>query len=208
MQLPNQRGNYRQQAQPQGPSPLAIVTKKHQLDTDTYTRIAMGRVWRKEWWYAVIPFVLGLLPVLIWPSWWWLASAFILTLLYVLLRSAQITGATQMEQSKPLFEKLNYEFDNKQIVLRRNEREGMRLTWDMIGSVQREDGSYLLNLKGPDELPEDIKGWRRWAAKTFETPIFVQVPDRIFKGGNDQKLFEAMLRRKNLLPALPTQPAA
>lgn len=208
MQLPNQRGNYRQQTQPQGPSPLAIVTKKHQLDTDTYTRIAMGRVWRKEWWYAVIPFVIGLLPVLIWPSWWWLASAAVLTILYVLLRSAQITGATQMEQSKPLFEKLNYEFDNKQIVLRRNEREGMRLTWDMIGSVQREEAGYLLTLKGPDELPEDIKGWRRWAAKTFETPIFVQVPDRIFKGANDQKLFEAMLRRKNLLPALPGQAAA
>ncbi|NVO84000.1 hypothetical protein [Hymenobacter terrestris] len=195
MQLPNQRGSYRQQ---QGPSPMAIRTKKHQLDTNTYTRIAMGRVWRREWWYALIPFAVGLLPAIIWHSWWWLALSVGLTLLYVLFRSAQVTGMTQVEQSKPLFEKMAYEFDNKQIVLRRNEKEGMRITWDMIGEVKREPASYLLLLKTP-ELPEEIKGFKRWMARTFDAPIFVEVPDRIFNSGNDQKLFEAMLRRKSLL---------
>ncbi|RPD49392.1 hypothetical protein DNI29_00905 [Hymenobacter sediminis] len=198
MQLPNQRGGYRQQQQ-QGASPLAIRTKKHQLDTDTYTKLAMARVWRREWWYALIPFVIGLLPAIIWPSWWWLAGALLLTLLYVLFRSAQVTGVTQVEQTKPLFEKLGYEFDNKQIVLRRNEKEGMRLTWDMIGDVKREADGYLLSLRAP-ELPQELKGWRLWMAKTFDTPIFLQVPDRIFNSPNDQKLFDAMLRRKNLLP--------
>ncbi|RFP66756.1 hypothetical protein D0N36_01345 [Hymenobacter lapidiphilus] len=196
MQQPNQRGSYRQQQQ--GPSPMAIRTKKHQLDTNTYTRIAMGRVWRREWWYALIPFAVGLLPAIIWHSWWWLALSVGLTLLYVLFRSAQVTGMTQVEQSKPLFEKMAYEFDNKQIVLRRNEKEGMRLTWDMIGEVKREPAGYLLLLKTP-ELPDEIKGFKRWMARTFDAPIFVEVPDRIFNSGNDQKLFEAMLRRKSLL---------
>ncbi|MBT2558617.1 hypothetical protein J7E24_12540 [Hymenobacter sp. ISL-91] len=196
MQLPNQRGSYRQQQQ--GPSPMAIRTKKHQLDTNTYTRIAMGRVWRREWWYALIPFAVGLLPAIIWHSWWWLALSAGLTLLYVLFRSAQVTGMTQVEQSKPLFEKMAYEFDNKQIVLRRNEKEGMRITWDMIGEVKREAAGYLLLLKTP-ELPDEIKGFKRWMARTFDAPIFVEVPDRIFNSGNDQKLFEAMLRRKSLL---------
>ncbi|MFD2784318.1 hypothetical protein [Hymenobacter rubripertinctus] len=198
MQQPNQRGGgYRQQQQ--GASPMAIRTKKHQLDTSTYTSLAMARVWRREWWYALIPFAVGLLPVLIWPSWWWLASALVLTLLYVLFRSAQVTGVTQVEQTKPLFEKLSYEFDNKQIVLRRNEKEGMRLTWDMIGTAKREANGYLLSLQTP-ELPADLVGWKRWMAKTFDTPIFLQVPDRIFNSATDQKLFDAMLRRKNLLP--------
>ncbi|WP_019949267.1 hypothetical protein [Hymenobacter aerophilus] len=196
MQLPNQRGSYRQQQQ--GPSPMAIRTKKHQLDTNTYTSIAMGRVWRREWWYALIPFAVGLLPAIIWHSWWWLALSVGLTLLYVLFRSAQVTGVTQVEQSKPLFEKMSYEFDNKQIVLRRSEKEGMRLTWDMIGEVKREPAGYLLLLKSP-ELPEEVKGFKRWMARTFDAPIFVEVPDRIFNSGNDQKLFEAMLRRKSLL---------
>ncbi len=197
MQQPNQRGGYRQQQQ--GASPMAIRTKKHQLDTNVYTRLALGRVWRREWWYALIPFAVGLLPAIIWHSWWWLALAFGLTLLYVLFRSAQITGVTQVEQTKPLFEKMAYEFDNKQIVLRRNEKEGMRLTWDMIGDVKREASGYLLALKTP-ELPADLTGFKRWMARTFDTPIFVQIPDRIFNSANDQKLFEAMLRRKNLLP--------
>ncbi|SET89440.1 hypothetical protein [Hymenobacter actinosclerus] len=196
MQLPNQRGSYRQQQQ--GPSPMAIRTKKHQLDTNTYTRMAMGRVWRREWWYALIPFAVGLLPAIVWHSWWWLALSFGLTLLYVLFRSAQITGVTQVEQSKPLFEKMAYEFDNKQIVLRRNEKEGMRLTWDMIGEVKREPAGYLMLLKSP-ELPAEVTGLKRWMARTFDAPIFVEVPDRIFNSGNDQKLFEAMLRRKSLL---------
>ncbi|SDY22536.1 hypothetical protein [Hymenobacter psychrophilus] len=196
MQQPNQRGGYRQQQQ--GPSPMAIRTKKHQLDTNTYTSIAMGRVWRREWWYALIPFAVGLLPAIIWHSWWWLALSVGLTLLYVLFRSAQVTGVTQVEQSKPLFEKMTYEFDNKQIVLRRNEKEGMRLTWDMIGEVKREPAGYLLLLKSP-ELPPEVKGFKRWMARTFDAPIFVEVPDRIFNSGNDQKLFEAMLRRKSLL---------
>ncbi|OWP64588.1 hypothetical protein CDA63_02185 [Hymenobacter amundsenii] len=197
MQQPNQRGGYRQQQQ--GASPMAIRTKKHKLDTNVYTRLALGRVWRREWWYALIPFAVGLLPAIIWHSWWWLALAFGLTLLYVLFRSAQITGVTQVEQTKPLFEKMAYEFDNKQIVLRRNEKEGMRLTWDMIGDVKREANGYLLALKTP-ELPADLTGFKRWMARTFDTPIFVQVPDRIFNSANDQKLFDAMLRRKSLLP--------
>lgn len=197
MQQPNQRGGYRQQQQ--GASPMAIRTKKHQLDTNVYTRLALGRVWRREWWYALIPFAVGLLPAIIWHSWWWLALALGLTLLYVLFRSAQITGVTQVEQTKPLFEKMAYEFDNKQIVLRRNEKEGMRLTWDMIGDVKREANGYLLALKTP-ELPADLTGFKRWMARTFDTPIFVQVPDRVFNSTNDQKLFDAMLRRKNLLP--------
>ncbi|RYE27428.1 MAG: hypothetical protein EOP48_34470, partial [Sphingobacteriales bacterium] len=29
--------------------------QKYQFDPNTYTRIAMGEVWRKEWWYALIP---------------------------------------------------------------------------------------------------------------------------------------------------------
>lgn len=46
----------------QGSNPLAIRTKKYQLDKNMYTRMALGQVWRKDWWYALIPLVLLLLP--------------------------------------------------------------------------------------------------------------------------------------------------
>ncbi|TGE14274.1 hypothetical protein [Hymenobacter elongatus] len=204
MQQPNQRGGYRQA---QGPTPMAIRTKKYQLDKDTYTRMAMAQVWKKEWWYALIPLAVGLLPAVIWPSWWWVLVAFVLTLLYVLLRSAQITGVSQMEQSKALFERMNYEIDNRQILLRLNETKGMGLTWDMIGQARRDSDAYLLWLQ-PPTAADELKGFKGWLARTFTVPVFLHMPMRIFNSPNDIKLFDSMLRRKNLLPALPLAPAA
>ena len=198
MNQPNQRGGgggFRQQQQP---SPLAIVTKKTQFDTNAYTKLAMAEVWRKDWVYALVPFALGLLPAIIWHSWWWLALSFVLTLLFVLLRSAQVTGVTQMEQSKPLFERMSFEMDPKQLLLRVSKEKAMQLTWDMIGKVRRDDDAYLLYLK-PGAPPADTAGWRLWIARTFDVPVFLHLPQRIFNSDNDRKLFEALLRRKNLL---------
>lgn len=197
MNQPNQRGGggFRQQQQP---SPLAIVTKKSQFDTNAYTKLAMAEVWRKDWVYALVPFALGLLPAIIWHSWWWLALSFVFTLLFVLLRSAQVTGVTQMEQSKPLFERMSFEMDQKQLLLRVSKEKAMQLTWDMIGRVRRDDDAYLLYLK-PGAPPADTAGWRLWIARTFDVPVFLHLPQRIFNSDNDRKLFEALLRRKNLL---------
>jgi hypothetical protein len=198
---PNQRGGgggYRQQ-QPQQPAPGTIKTKKYQFDTNTYTRIAMAEVWKKEWWYATIPFAVGLLPALIWHSWWWLALSVVLTVLYVLLRSAQITGVTQMEQSKPLFERMNYEMDQRQFIMRQSEQRAMALPWDQIARVRREPDAYLIYLKTPAEALAELKPWRQWLARTFDVPVFLHLPLRLFNNDNDRKLFESLLRRKNLL---------
>lgn len=197
MNQPNQRGGggFRQQQQP---SPLAIVTKKTQFDTNAYTRLAMAEVWRKDWVYALVPFAIGLLPAIVWHSWWWLALSAVLTLLFVLLRSAQVTGVTQMEQSKPLFERMSFEMDQKQLLLRVSKEKAMQLTWDMISKVRRDGDAYLLHLK-PGAPPEGTAPWRLWLARTFDVPVFLHLPQRVFNSDNDRKLFEALLRRKNLL---------
>ncbi len=197
MNQPNQRGGggFRQQQQP---SPLAIVTKKTQFDTNAYTRLAMAEVWRKDWVYALVPFAIGLLPAIVWHSWWWLALSAVLTLLFVLLRSAQVTGVTQMEQSKPLFERMSFEMDQKQLLLRVSKEKAMQLTWDMISKVRRDGDAYLLYLK-PGAPPEGTAPWRLWLARTFDVPVFLHLPQRVFNSDNDRKLFEALLRRKNLL---------
>ena len=198
MNQPNQRGGGFRQAQQA--SPLAIRTKKTQFDTNTYTRLAMAEVWKKDWVYALIPFALGLLPAIFVHSWWWLVLAVVLTLLFVLFRSAQITGVTQMEQSKPLFERMNFEMDQKQLLLRVGPEKAMQLTWDMIGRARRDADAYLLYLK-PGVPPEGMAAWRLWLARTFDVPVFLHLPLRIFNSTNDLKLFESLLRRKNLLPA-------
>lgn len=201
MNQPNQRGGggFRQVQQA---SPLAIRTKKTQLTTDTYTRLVMTEVWKKDWVYALIPFALGLLPVVFVHSWWWLALAVVLTLVFVLFRSAQITGVAQMEQTKPLFERMTFEMDQKQLLLRVGPDKAMQLTWDLIGHARREADAYLLYLK-PGAPPVGMAPWRLWLARTFDVPVFLHLPLRIFNSPNDLKLFEALLRRKNLLPVEP-----
>ena len=165
MNQPNQRGGGGGFRQAQQASPLAIRTKKTQLTTDTYTKMVMGEVWKKDWVYALIPFALGLVPALFVHSWWWIVLAVVLTILFVLFRSAQVTGITQMEQSKPLFERMAFEMDNKQLLLRVGpEKEGkaMQLTWDMIGRVRRDADAYVLYLKPgtpPADMPPGACGW-------------------------------------------------
>lgn len=199
MNQPNQRGGggFRQAQQP---TPLAIRTKKTQLDPNTYTRIAMAEVWKKDWPYALIPFAIGLLPAIFLPSWWWIALAVLLTVLFVLLRSAQVTGVTQMEQSKPLFERMSYEMDNRMLLLRVSAEKAMQVGWDNIDRARRTDDGYQLYLK-PGSPPAGLAAWRLWVARTFDVPVFLLLPLRIFSSPNDLKLFEALLRRKNLLPA-------
>ena len=202
MNQPNQRGGGGGFRQTQQASPLAIRTKKSQLTTDAYTKTVMAEVWKTDWVYALIPFALGLLPVVFVHSWWWLVLAVVLTVLFVLFRSAQVTGVTQMEQSKPLFERMSFEMDNKQLLLRVGpEKEGraMQLTWDMIGKARRDAEAYTLYLK-PGTPPEGLAAWRLWLARTFDVPVFLHLPYKIFNADNDRKLFEALLRRKNLLP--------
>ncbi|RZL00109.1 MAG: hypothetical protein EOO62_24210 [Hymenobacter sp.] len=203
MNQPNMRGGGGAYRQAQQPSPLAIRTKKYQFDPNTYTRIAMAEVWRKEWWRALIPFAVGVLPAIIWPSWWWLLLGALLALLFVLVRSSLVTGVTQMEQSKPLFERMSYEADQRFLVLRKNDKEQpMALPWEQIGRVRRDPDAYLLYFKQM-EPPAELAPWRRWVARTFDVPVFLHLPLRLFNNDNDRKLFEALLRRKGLLADAP-----
>lgn len=197
MNQPNQRGGgYRQQVQQ--PQPGTIRTKKYQYDPNTYTRLAMAQVWRREWWYAAVPLAVGLLPALVWHSWWWLLLGVGLALAFVLLRSSLVTGITQMEQSKPLFERMNFEADQRQLILRQSEQKAMALPWDQLSRVQLHEGAYLLYLKSAAP-PAELAPWRRWIARTFDVPVFLHLPLRLFNNDNDRKLFEALLRRKGLL---------
>ena len=88
--------------------------------------------------------------------------------------------------------------DQKQLLLRVSKEKAMQLTWDMIGKVRRDGDAYLLYLK-PGAPPEGTASWRLWLARTFDVPVFLHLPQRIFNSDNDRRLFEALLRRKSLL---------
>jgi hypothetical protein len=152
----------------------------------------------------VIPLVVLLLPAAFSFSWWWVAAAVLVTVLYILLRSAQVTGVTQLEQSKILFERMSYEFEPRHIAMRSNDKDQPRgMTWDTIERVARDKkDAYVLYLKQPD-VTDHVAGWRAGLAKLMWVPVFLYVPVRIFNSGKDQQVFENLLRRKGLLNAEP-----
>jgi hypothetical protein len=167
---------------------VVIKTKKYKLETSTYIKMAMKALLRKQWWYIVGPIAVACLAF-IWPSWWFISIAILIVVLYLLFWAVQFTGVTQMEQNKLIFEKLSYEIDGRQILMKLNERQGMPVGWDMIKSVVKDQDAFILFLSKAQ---------------------FIHLPYRIFNHPNDIKLMDSLLRRKNLLPASPAsqKPAA
>ena len=141
---------------------------------------------RKQWWYIVGPIALACLAF-IWPSWWFISIAILIVVLYLLFWAVQFAGVTQVEQNKMLFERMSYEIDGRQILMKLNERQGMPVSWDMIKSAKKTKGLYLLSLSKAQ---------------------FIFLPYTIFQNPNDLKMMDTYLKRKNLIPADGAKPVA
>jgi hypothetical protein len=160
---------------------VVIKTKKYKLETSLYIKKAMLALVRRQWWFIIGPIALASLAF-IWPSWWFFSIAILIVVLYLLFWAVQFTGVTQMEQNKVMFEKLSYEIDSRQILMKLNERQGMPLGWEMIKSAEKDREAFILFLSKAQ---------------------FIHLPFRIFNHPNDVKLMESLLRRKNLLAVGP-----
>jgi hypothetical protein len=83
-----------------------------------------------------------------------------------------------MEQNKPMFERLSYEISSQHILIKKNQKEGMMLKWDMIKGAEKLKDGYLL-LMGKVQ--------------------FLWFPFSVFQSEKDMKLMEILLKRKGLL---------
>ncbi|WP_420147426.1 YcxB family protein [Spirosoma sp.] len=185
---------------------MIVKTKKYALDQKTYINIAL-RQWVKEnWKWAFVPLALIILNVVlnltnVYPNYWIYIVIVLLTVLYVLFWAVQITGISQMEQSKALFQKYIYEIDSRQILMRINAKEGGILKWAQIDSVIKDKDAYILFLDSGDAL-NNVKA--NWFAKTVTKGLskaqFIYLPFSIFNSENDLRFTDALLRRKGLLP--------
>lgn len=157
---------------------MIIKTKKYQLPTGTYIKMGLVNIIKEQWW--VIPIALSICLGFLWiASIWWFIGAIIAYGLYILFWTIQFTGVTQMEQNKVIFEKLAYEIDSRQILMKLNVKEGMPVQWNMIKRVELTKDSYVLYLSKAQ---------------------FIHLPFRIFNSENDRKFIETILKRKELLP--------
>jgi hypothetical protein len=158
---------------------MIIKTKKYQLDSITYLKLGMAHVARKWWWAWLIPVGIMLLPILYAPAFWWCFGISLTALvLYVLFWVVQFVGITQMEQYKPLFEKLSYEIGSQQILIKLNAKEGMPVRWEQVQEVKVGKQAYTLVLS---------------------LAQFIHLPFDVFRSERDLKFMDMLLKRKGLV---------
>lgn len=156
---------------------MIVKTKKYQLETGTYIKMGLVSILKEQWWVILI--ALAMMCGYFWiPSIWWIIGALIAYGLYVLFWAIQFTGVTQMEQNKTIFEKMAYEIDSRQILMKINTRQGMPVQWNMIKKAEIRKDAYVLYLSKAQ---------------------FIHLPFRIFNSENERKFMETILKRKELI---------
>lgn len=155
---------------------MNVRTKKYKLEKGTYIKFGLKNVLRDQWWVALIVVAIcgGYLII---PSYWWFIGAGIGVVLYLLFWIIQFTGVSQMDQSKILFERLGYEINSQQILIKISSKQGMPVKWDNIkrGEVGKD---YMLLVINKVQL--------------------IHWPFRIFNTENERKFVETILKRKGI----------
>jgi len=159
---------------------LSGKTRKYQVPVNTYVKIGMMNVIRDWWWAFGIPLVLLIVGLVIGGGWAWGLgiTALVLTILYLVFWGAQFYGLSQVPQGKMLFDRLSYEFEQKQIKILKSQKEGMMMPWENIKKVMKTKDAYILKLS---------------------LVQYIHLPFSIFQTENDLKFTEKLFERKNLL---------
>jgi hypothetical protein len=158
---------------------MIIKTKKYQLESKTFIAKAFKNIMIEFWWAWLVPVFIMLIPIFVSGAFWWCFSiALVLIILYLLFWLVQFAGVTQLEQNKILFEKLAYEIDSRQILIKLNPKQGMPITWDKVVKVIANKDEFLVFLSKVQ---------------------FIHLPHKIFRTENDLKFMESILKRKNFI---------
>lgn len=161
---------------------INVTTKKYQLDSKTYIKIAFGKVLKAYWWAFLVPIAL-ILPGFYFTSAlvWLVITAVVVTILYLLFWYIQFYGVTQLPQGKPLFEKQAYLIDQKYLGVLKNpadKKQVMGMDWKTIKSAEKREDGFILHLS---------------------LVQFIFLPFTIFNSELEIKFTETLLKRKSLL---------
>ncbi|MDB4447594.1 YcxB family protein [bacterium] len=156
---------------------MIVKTKKYALDKKAYRRAGMRNVLREQWWVGLIVLAISSMAFVIPSNWWWIGALIALSL-YLLFWIIQFAGVTQLEQSKMLFEKLSYEINSQQILIKMNSKQGMPMKWDQIKRAWVDKKQIVL------------------VVNKAQLMLF---PFNAFKTQNEIKFVETILKRKGLL---------
>lgn len=153
---------------------MIVKTRKYTLENGTYIKLALMNILREQWWVFLITLALMCGAFFIF-SWWWIIGPLIALALYVLFWVIQFAGVTQLEQNKVLFERLSYEINSQQVLIKVSAKQGMPLKWNMIKKA-RVGKDYFLLIVSKAQL--------------------IYLPFRIFNTDNERRFVESILKRK------------
>lgn len=156
---------------------MIIKTKKVKLENKTYIKQALLNVNIELWWVWLIPLGISALTFF-YTTVWFVIIALVLSILYLLFWVAQFIAVTQLDQNKVMFEKMTYEIDSRQIIMKLNTKQGMPMNWDMIKKVRMGKEAYTLILSKAQ---------------------LIYLPKKAFNSDNEIKFFESILKRKSLI---------
>lgn len=156
---------------------MIVRTKNYRLEKKDYIRLAMRNILKQQWWVALIAVAICLGYLWI-PSIWWFIGAFTGATLYLLFWWIQFYGVTQLEQGKVLFEKLSYEINSQQILIKLNAREGMPMKWDQIKRATVGKDYFLLMVNKAQ---------------------LIHLPYKIFNSDNERKFVNSILKTKGFI---------
>lgn len=156
---------------------MIVKTKRYQLDTSTFKKIGLRHAIKGLWWVFALPLVLVILSI-VFQTIWWAVVALVLTGLYLLFWVVMFAGIPKMEQSKMMFEKLNYEISSQNVMMKLNAKQGMPIQWNQVKSATFSADEIVLFLSRAQ---------------------FIHMPKKIFNTEMDMKFVESILKRKNLI---------
>lgn len=140
-------------------------------------RAGLRNVMMDQWWVLLIVIAISSMTFVIPSNWWWIGALIALTL-YVLFWVIQFAGVTQLEQSKQLFEKLSYEIDSRQILIKLNSKQGMPMKWEQVKRAWVDKKQFVLVINKAQMM------------------LF---PFTVFKTQNEVKFVETILKRKGFI---------
>ena len=156
---------------------MNVKTKKYKMDSNAYVKHALTNVIKEWWWAFLVPAALVALTFILGAHWPWIV-ALVATILYLLFWAVQFVGVTQHPNFKMMFEKVNYEINSQQILMKLNAKEGMPLKWDMIQKAYAKKDTFIFIVNKAQ---------------------LIILPYSIFNNQNDIKFVESILRRKEYI---------
>jgi hypothetical protein len=156
---------------------MNIKTKKFKLDTKTYIKLGMTYVLFKYWWVLPIFFAI-ILPTFWIKTIWFVIFAILCLALYIAFWFIQYYGVTYLGYNKILFEPLQYEISNNQILMQINTKQGMPIVWTQVKKVYVKKNYFLI---------------------IVSKVHFIYLPYKIFNAEHEIKIFEAILKRNKLI---------